>query len=52
MQKTAVNRAAIYVKAIAGNSSDDAEPETQMSESEEFCKSRGMDVGARYSDDL
>ena len=31
MQKTAVNRAAIYVKSNAGNSPDGVEPETQMS---------------------
>ena len=52
MQKTAVNLAAIYVKATAGHTPDGAEPDAQMAESEEFCKSKGMDVGPRYSDDL
>ena len=52
MQKTAVNRAAIYVKANAGASPEGAEPDTQMLESEKFCKCRGLDVAVRYSDDL
>ena len=52
MQKTAVNRAAVYVKANAGASPEGAEPDTQMLESEEFCKCRGLDVAVRYSDDL
>ena len=42
MQQTAVNRAAIYVKANPGKSLDGAEPDMQMSESEEFCKFRGL----------
>ena len=44
--------AAIHVKANAGNSPDSAVPEKQLAESEEFCKNRRLDVGARYSDDL
>ena len=53
MQKTPANRgAAIYVKANAGASPEGAEPETQMAESEEFCRHRGLDVAARYRDDL
>ena len=52
MQKTAANRAAIYVKANARASPEGAEPETQMTESEEFCRHRGLDVAARYRDDL
>ena len=52
MQSTAVNRAAIYVKANAGNFPESAEPDTQLAESERFCKDRGLDVAARYSDGL
>ena len=52
MQKTTVNREAIYVKVNAGNSPDGAEPHTQMLESEEFCKSRALDPTVRYSDEL
>ena len=51
MQRTAVKRAAIYVKANAGSSPEGAERETQMAESEGLCKDRGLDVEARYSDD-
>ena len=51
MQRTAVKRAAIYVKANAGSSPEGAERETQMAESEGLCKDRGLDVAARYSDD-
>ena len=49
--KPTVNRAAIYVKANAGNSPDGAERPTQMDESEELCKQRALDVAARYSDE-
>ena len=52
MQKTAVNRSAVYVKANAGNSPDGAEPETQLAESEEFRKNRSLGVATRYNDDL
>ena len=52
MQKTAVNRSAVYVKANAGNSPDGAEPETQLAESEEFCKNSGLGVATRYNNDL
>ena len=52
MRKPNVNRAAIYVKATAGNSSEGAERPTQMDDSEEFCKKRALDVAVRYSDDL
>jgi DNA invertase Pin-like site-specific DNA recombinase len=51
MQRTAVKRAAIYVKANAGSSPEGAERETQMAESEGLCKDGGLDVAARYSDD-
>ena len=52
MQKTATNRTAIYVKANAGNSPDGAERETQIAESEELCRNKGLNVVARYDDDL
>ena len=52
MRKPDVNRAAIYVKATAGNSPEGAERPVQMDESEEFCKERALDVAVRYSDDL
>ncbi len=52
MQKTAVNRPAIYVNANAGKSPDGAEPDTQLAESEDFCRFRDLDVAVRYSDDL
>ena len=52
MRTPAVNPAAVYMKANAGNSPDSAVPEKQLAESEEFCKNRRPDVGARHSDDL
>ena len=52
VQKTATNRAAIYVKANAGDSPDGAERETQMAESERLCRNKGLNVVARYDDDL
>ena len=52
MQRTAVNRAAIYVKANAGNSPEGAEPDAQMAESEEYCRLRGLDIAERYNDRL
>ena len=57
MPSATLNRAAIYVKANAGNSPDSAEADTQMAEAdtqmaeaEEYCRSRGLEVAARYSD--
>ena len=40
------------LKANAGNSLDGAEPETQLAESEEFCKNMGLGVVTRYNDDF
>ena len=51
MRQPLINRAAIYVKATAGNSREGAERSTQMDEAEQFCKERGLHVTARYSDD-
>ena len=51
MRQPPINRAAIYVKATAGNSREGAERSTQMDEAEQFCKERGLHVTARYSDD-
>ena len=50
MPKPPTNRAAIYVKSTAGSSPEGADPHTQMSEAEEYCKTRDLDVAARYSD--
>ena len=52
MRRPAVNPAAVYMKANAGDFPDSAVPEKQLAESEECCKNRRPDVGARYSDDL
>lgn len=50
MPKPPTNRAAIYVKSTAGSSPEGSDPHTQMSEAEEYCKTRDLDVAARYSD--
>ena len=48
----ALNRAAIYVKANGWKSPDAAEVDVQMAEAEDYCKGRGLEVSARYSDGL
>ena len=50
MPTPALNCAAIYVKANGWQSPDAAEVDVQMAEAEDYCKGRGLQVGARYSD--
>ena len=51
MENQAVNRAAIYVKSTARLGPEDADRETQIEESLDFCKDHGVDVAVQYSDD-
>ena len=50
MQNTAVNRAAVYVKDTMGVAHGDTDPGTQLAESLEFCKLKGLDVAVQYHD--
>ena len=50
MRQPLINRAAIYVKATAGNSREGVERSTQMDEAEQFCKERGLHVTTRTVD--
>ena len=50
MPTPALNCAAIYVKANGWKSPDAAEVDVQMAEAEDYCKGRGLQVSARYSD--
>ena len=50
MQKTAVNRAAIYVKSPGRLSQSDADRQTQMGETVEFCEGRNLELSAWFGD--
>lgn len=50
MPTPALNCAAIYVKANGWKSPDAAEVDVQMAEAEDYCKGRGLQVNARYTD--
>ena len=50
MQNKAVNQAAVYVKDTVGTAHGDTYPETQLAESLEFCKLRGLNVAVQYND--
>lgn len=52
MPAPALNCAAIYVKANGWKSPDADEVDVQMAEAEDYCKGRGLEVSARYSDGL
>ena len=52
MPTPALNCAAIYVKANGWKSPDADEVDVQMAEAEDYCKGRGLEVRARYSDGL
>ena len=45
MDQKALNRAAIYVKSPARLSQDDADRQTQMGETVEFCEGQGLGIG-------
>ena len=48
MHKTAINRAAIYVKEPALPHPDGADVERQMAEAQEYCEAQGLEVAVRY----
>ena len=50
MDKKALNRAAIYVKSPARLSQDDADRQTQMGETMEFCEGQGLRIGVWFGD--
>ena len=50
MPTPTLNCAAIYVKGNGWKSPDAAEVDVQMAEAEDYCKGRGLQVSARYSD--
>ena len=52
MPTPALKCAAIYVKTNGWKSPGAAEADVQMAEAEEYCRGRGLEVSARYSDSL